>query len=111
MATLLHLASLLGMQLRAFESSPSGGPNETGAKRQHITGRVDGRRRKTGVCLNRPHTPMFMNCRYAAFAFFGAAARDWLGFAFSVAFRADCAFSLAANSCLTLDVIAATSTL
>ena len=49
--------------------------------------------------------------REAAFAFFGAAVRGWLGFALSVAFRAACVFSLAANSCLTLLVIAATSTL
>jgi hypothetical protein len=37
--------------------------------------------------------------------------RGCLGFAFSVAFRAACVFSFAANSCLTLRLMASASTL
>ena len=42
-------------------SSPSGGPNKSDAKRQHINGREDGRRQKTGACLSRPHDSRFTN--------------------------------------------------
>ena len=67
--------------------------------------------KRTGACFSRPHISMLQNWRYAAFAFLAAVGRNWIGFALSVAFRAACAFSLAANSCVTLAVIAATSTL
>lgn len=91
--------------------TPSGGPNEFGAKRQHITGREDGRRQKTGPASADPMFKSFPICRYAAFSFPAAVVRGCFGFAFSVALRVAYAFSLAANSCWTLAVIAATSTL
>ena len=92
-------------------ASPSGGPNKSVAKRQHITGWEDGRPQKAGPASADPMFRGFPICRYAAFAFLAAVAWGCFGFAFSVAFRAACAFCLAANSCWTLAVIAATSTL
>ena len=105
------MTSVITIYSRAERASPSGGPNESGAKRQHITGREDGHRQKTGACLSRPHVSKFQICRYAAFAFLADEAWGCFGFVFSVAFRVTCAFSFAANSCLTFAVIAATSTL
>ena len=88
------------------------GQTKSDVKRQHITGWEDGRQQKNGVRIPDPaHGSMFPTVRYAALAFFAAVVDGWQGFVLSLAFRVACVFSLAANSCLTLVVIAATSTL
>ena len=109
---------VVGLRSSRLVGGPSvrarlGGPNESDAKRQHITGREDGRRTiKMGPGITGPRNCLNVSdCRYAAFAFFAATARGCTGCAFPVAFRVACVFSLAANSALTLVVIAATSTL
>lgn len=67
---------------------------------------------KMGSGIAGPHSvSMFLIERYAALAFFAVTVRCWPGLSFAAVFFAACAFSLAAKSCLTLVVIAATSTL
>jgi hypothetical protein len=85
------------------------GQTNSGAKRQHITGREDGRK-KRGLWRQTPFGRIGI-WHYAALVFFAAVGRAGLGWAFAVVFLAACAFSFAANSALTFVAMASVSTL
>lgn len=86
------------------------GQTKPGAKRQHITGREDGRKRN-GACTGRPRLKDIDAGCYAALAFLTAVGFAGFGWAFAVVFLAVCAFSFAANSAFTFWVMASVSTL
>ena len=85
----------------AGRSSPSGGKNLALLFVERPSGREDGRTKKWRPAKADPRID---SCLQAAFLAFG-------GVAFAAGFGASLAFSFAANSCLTLSVIASTSTL
>jgi len=86
------------------------GQTKSGAKRQHINGWEDGRKRN-GACAGRPRLKGLDVERYAALAFLTAVGFAGFGWAFAVVFLAACALSFAANSALTFWAIASVSTL
>jgi hypothetical protein len=87
------------------------GQTKSDAKRQHITGWEDGRKRN-GAHVGRPRLKGLEVEPYAALAFLAAVGRAaGFGWAFAAVFLAACAFSFAANSALTFWAMASVSTL
>ena len=80
------------------------------AKRQHINGWEDGRK-KTGPASADPVLNDLDIEAYAALAFLTAAGFAGFGWAFAVVFLAACVLSFAANSALTFWAMASVSTL
>ena len=85
------------------------GQTKSDAKRQHIKGWEDGRKR-TGPA-GRPRMQGLDVESYAALAFLTAVDFAGFGWAFAAVFLTACAFSFAANSAFTFWVIASVSTL
>ena len=86
------------------------GQTKSGAKRQHIKGREDGRK-EDGACGGRPRLEGLEVERYAALAFLTAVGFAGFGCAFAAVFLTACAFSFAANSAFTFWAMASVSTL
>ena len=98
------------MSQQAIAFRLSGGPNWTGAKRQHINGWED-RRKREGACVGRPRLEGLEVVRYAALVFLVAVGRAGFGWAIAAVFLKACAFPFAANSALTFWAMASVSTL